>query len=255
MSKHVLEGISVSKYFGGLRANDDVTIRVGAAEIVGMIGPNGSGKTTFFNCVAGNHPPDAGKILLSGKDVTNFSPQHVARLGVIRTFQHTRTYLEMTCSECLLISAPPRELDSWRLLGTFSDELRHRAHELLMQFGLSEKADEKAGQLSFGQRRLLEIAMAVMKEPRVILLDEPTAGIDPSNIAMLVNLVSDMAHKRGISILLIEHNVPVVTEIASRLYCMNAGCVLVEGTPKEVVSDPRVLAAYLGSTSVAGLGI
>jgi len=236
----------VSKRFGGVLANDRISLEVRRGEIVGLIGPNGSGKTTLFNSIVGHHPIDSGTVWFEGANITGLSVQKVTRAGVLRTFQMTRIYRSMTCLENLLISLPHPNLRSIQLPRRFPASAASRALSLLDFVGLSEQRDRTAGDLSYGQQRLLEVAMALMNEPKILLLDEPTAGISPWLIDVLIARLRLVRREFGISLLMIEHNMRVIFDIAERVYCLDRGSVLAEGPPERIRSDARVIEAYLG---------
>jgi ABC-type branched-subunit amino acid transport system ATPase component len=236
----------VSKRFGGVLANDRISLEVRKGEIVGLIGPNGSGKTTLFNSIVGHHPIDSGTVWFEGADITGLSVQKVTRKGVLRTFQMTRIYRSMTCFENLLISLPHRHLRSIQLPRRFPASAASQALSLLELVELSDQRDQTAGDLSYGQQRLLELAMALMNQPKILLLDEPTAGISPSLIDVLIARLRRVPRDFGISLLMIEHNMRVILDIAERVYCLDRGSVLAEGPPERIRSDARVIEAYLG---------
>jgi ABC-type branched-subunit amino acid transport system ATPase component len=237
----------VSKRFGGVVANDRISLRAHHGEIVGLIGPNGSGKTTLFNSIVGHHPVDSGRVVFEGRDITGLRVAAVARLGVLRTFQQTRTYRAMTCLENLQISLPHPHLAPSQLARGWPAETTERALALLEFVGLAAHRHELAGALSFGQQRLLELVMALMNEPRLLLLDEPTAGINPSLINALLLRLRRVSSELGITMIVIEHNMRVIMALAERIYCLNRGQVLAEGPPERIREDPRVIAAYLGA--------
>jgi ABC-type branched-subunit amino acid transport system ATPase component len=241
-----LEITGISKLFGPLLANDDVSLHVAQDEIVGLIGPNGSGKTTLFNCIVGHHPPDSGKILFEGRDITGCRVQETARLGILRTFQRTRTYHQLTCLENVQASLPNGYLRLANILSPIGSRTTSDALAMLDFIGLGGKRDALAGELSFGQRRLLELAMVLMSRPKLLLLDEPTSGISPQRIAALIERIRSARVLFGMTLLVIEHNMPVIAELADRIYCLNRGHVLAEGNPRQVFDDPRVADAYLG---------
>jgi len=246
-STHQLDVRDVSKSFGGVRANDKISIRVGRGEIVGLIGPNGSGKTTLFNSIVGQHRIDSGSVHFEGEDITHLRVQKIARLGILRTFQHTRTYHGMTCLENIQISLPNRHLRMRQLALPLPADSNQRAHALLEFAGLLEQRHTLAGQLSFGQQRLLELAMVVMNEPRLVLLDEPTAGVNPTAINDVVERLRHVCRETGTTLVVIEHNIAVIMDLADRIYCLNHGHVLAEGPPELIKKDQRVIDAYLGA--------
>lgn len=240
---------AVHKHFGGVRANDGVDLAVPAGRIVGLIGPNGSGKTTLFNVVTGSAPADRGQVSFDGRDITGLRPAEIARLGLMRTFQHAGVYAELSCLDNLLASRS-RAAEPLQALWRRPPAPDHdRAHELLAHVGLQAKASQRAGELSYGQRKLLELAMALMSQPRLLLLDEPTAGVSPALIPELVERLRHANAALGITLLVIEHNMPVVMDLADQVFCMARGRVLASGTPAQVRADERVLNAYLGGAA------
>jgi branched-chain amino acid transport system ATP-binding protein len=243
----ILEVRGVRKAFGGVVANRDVTLSVPAGKIYGLIGPNGSGKTTLFNSIAGSHPIDAGSVRFLGREISRLRVPEIARLGLLRTFQQTRTYLRMTCLQNLLISVSVSEL-GWRsLFRKSSPSERLKAEELLEFVGLFPQRHLRAGDLSFGQQKLLELAMALVSEPRMLLLDEPTAGINPTLINGLLDRLRRVNGDRGITLLVIEHNMRVIMGLAEYIFCLAHGELLAEGKPEAIQTDPRVIDAYLGA--------
>ena len=243
----MLEVRGVHKAFGGVVANRDVTLAVPAGKIYGLIGPNGSGKTTLFNSIAGHHPIDAGSIRFQGREISALRVPEIARLGLLRTFQQTRTYARMTCVQNMLISVPASDL-GWRSLFRKSTPAeRLEADELLEFVGLYPKRHLRAGDLSFGQQKLLELAMALMSEPSMLLLDEPTAGINPTLINGLLDRLRRVNGERGITLLVIEHNMRVIMGLAEYIYCLAHGELLAEGKPETIQTDQRVIDAYLGA--------
>jgi ABC-type branched-subunit amino acid transport system ATPase component len=242
----MLELQAVHKHFGGVRANDGVSLAVPAGAIVGLIGPNGSGKTTLFNAVTGSPAPDSGRVRFDGRDITGLGPAAVARLGLLRTFQQAGVFGGLSCLDNLLASqgrAAEPVLAMWRRPRAHD---RDRAQALLDLVGLSAKASQLAGELSYGQRKLLELAMALMNRPRMLLLDEPTAGVSPALIPELVERLRHANTAMGITLLVIEHNMQVIMDLAHHVLCMARGRVLASGTPEQVRADERVLQAYLG---------
>ena len=232
----------VSKSFGGISANRAITFDVAPGELVGIIGPNGAGKSTLFECISGFYAPDAGDIELDGARLNRLSPDRVCRLGVARTFQKLRPFSGMTVVENVMVGALTRT--------TNVKHAREQAHEWLRRVGLIEKANAYARTLSTGQRKRLEMARALATQPRVVLLDEVTGGVDQRSIPGLVELVREL-HAGGLTLLLIEHNMRVVTAVAKRILALHMGELIADGPPEVVARDRRVVEAYLGQAYVA----
>ncbi len=242
----LIEVAGVSKAFGGIVANSEITLNVPEGRITGLIGPNGSGKTTLFNSIVGYHPIDSGSIRYEGREISDLRVQQIARLGLLRTFQQTRIYSKMDCVKNMLISVPHRTATFLDMFRKYPPELTDRAERLLEFVGLYQKRHLISGDLSFGQQKLLEFAMALMNEPRILLLDEPTAGINPTLINGLVDRLKRAASELGITLFIIEHNMPVIMGLADNIYCLANGKLLAEGSPKQIRNDKRVVEAYLG---------
>ncbi len=242
-----IEVEGVSKAFGGVQANRDISLSVPQGRITGLIGPNGSGKTTLFNSVVGYHPIDSGSIRFEGREISKLRVPQIARLGLLRTFQQTRIYSKMNCVENMLISVPHRSGGWSTMFGEFPPELTEKAEHLLEFVGLYSKRRLISGDLSFGQQKLLEFAMALMNEPKTLLLDEPTAGINPTLINGLIDRLKRANEEFGITLFVIEHNMRVIMNLAERIYCLAHGELLAEGTPEEIRNDQRVVDAYLGA--------
>ncbi len=239
--------VNVSKSFGGVVANADISLQVMPGEIVALIGPNGSGKSTLFNSIVGYHPLDGGQIVFEGTELNALRVRQIAALGLVRTFQSTRIYGEMSCLENMLISSRS-SFASWRsILQRPSPAAYRRAEELLDFVGIVSKRHFIAGTMSFGQQKLLEFAMALMNEPRMLLLDEPTAGINPTLINGLITKLKQANAEFGLTLFVIEHNMRVVMNLAQRVYCLAHGRMLAEGTAAEIRDNPVVLEAYLGA--------
>ena len=243
----MLELVGVSKSFGGIRANDQVSLKVEQGAIVGLIGPNGSGKTTLFNAIAGAHPIDSGSIRFKGEEISTLLAGDIARKGIIRTFQQPRLYREMSVAANLLVSTAIRRSSFAGLFGRAPPDAAERGAELLEFVGLAAKQDTLAGDLSFGQQKLLELAMALVNDPELLLLDEPTAGINPVLIDSLIDRLKAANKERGLTLLVIEHNMPVIMGLAEHIYCLAHGKLLADGPPQTVRRDTKVLDAYLGT--------
>ena len=247
MSNTVIEVNGVSKAYGGVIANKDISLTVQEGGITGLIGPNGSGKTTLFNSIVGYHPIDGGSITFEGREISKLQVQQIARLGLLRTFQQTRIYGKMDCVDNMLISIPQRQA-TFRDMFAPRDRASIEKSERLLEFvGLYEKRYLLAGDLSFGQQKLLEFAMALMNEPKVLLLDEPTAGINPTLINGLIDRLRRANTEFGITLLVIEHNMRVIMNMAETIYCLAHGEMLASGTPDEIQNNQAVIDAYLGA--------
>jgi ABC-type branched-subunit amino acid transport system ATPase component len=242
----MIEVREVSKAFGGVVANNKISLDVPIGRVTGLIGPNGSGKTTLFNSIVGYHPIDAGSIKFEGHEISDLQVQQIARRGLLRTFQQTRIYSKMNCVKNMLISVPHRHQTYRDMFSPFPPEVMDRAEQLLEFVGLYSKRQLIAGNLSFGQQKLLEFAMALMNEPKVLLLDEPTAGINPTLINGLIDRLRRAAAELGVTLFVIEHNMPVIMDLADNIYCLANGRLLAHGTPDEIQNDERVVNAYLG---------
>jgi len=247
MAEQVIEVSHVSKSFGGVVANHDVSLAVPKGKITGLIGPNGSGKTTLFNSIVGYHPIDSGSIRFKGREISDMNVQKIARLGLVRTFQQTRIYGKLNCLQNMLISIPHRNASWVDMFGTHSARIHERAEQLLDFVGLYAKRRLMAGSLSFGQQKLLEFAMALMNEPEVLMLDEPTAGINPTLINGLIDRLKRANTEFGITMFVIEHNMRVIMNLADSIYCLAHGELLAHGTPEKIQNDQTVIDAYLGA--------
>ncbi len=249
MSDPILEVSGACKAFGGVVANRDVSLTVERGSITGLIGPNGSGKTTLFNSIVGQHPLDGGSIRFEGREIARLGVQQIARLGLARTFQQTRIFGKMDCVENMIVALPERE-GGWRhMFNPCPAQAIEKAEQLLAFVGLYSKRRLPAGSLSFGQQKLLEFAMALMNDPTMLLLDEPTAGINPTLINGLIDRLKRANRDFGITLLVIEHNMRVIMSLAQHIYCMSVGRVLASGPPERVRDDPRVVDAYLGEAA------
>ena len=243
----IIQVRDVNKSFGGVIANRDISIDVEEGKITGLIGPNGSGKTTLFNSIVGYHPIDSGTILFENHEISKLRVQKIARLGVLRTFQQTRIYSKMNCVKNMLISAAHHNTKLMDMFTQYPLELTERAEKLLEFVGLYGKRFLISGDLSFGQQKLLEFAMALMNEPKVLLLDEPTAGINPTLINGLIDRLKRANYEFGITLFVIEHNMRVVMNLADNIYCLAHGEMLAHGTPDDIKQNQKVIDAYLGA--------
>jgi ABC-type branched-subunit amino acid transport system ATPase component len=231
----ILQVVNVTKYFGGLRALYNCSLDIHKSEILGLIGPNGSGKTTLFNIIVNLYRPDSGYILFKGKKIEGLRPYHVAKLGIGRTFQGVKTFSNLTVIENMIIAGMVRK----------TELTTERAYELLTTFGFEYLANEYSKNLSFGQQRLLELAMSLMPDPEFLMLDEPAAGVHPVIRNRILELIKSMKAK-GKTFLVIEHNIDFVAKCSDRVVVLNQGQKLAEGPPKIVWENPDVIRAYLG---------
>lgn len=237
---------NVSKSFGGVVANHQISLSVAEGKIIGLIGPNGSGKTTLFNSIVGQYPVEQGKIYFNDQKISKCTVSEIARSGLLRTYQQTRVYGQMDCIQNMLISSHYAHSQWWHMLTRFPPEIREEAEDLLEFVGLFEKRFLLAGDLSFGQQKLLEFSMALMNKPKMLLLDEPTAGINPTLINGLIDRLVKVNQQRGITLLVIEHNMRVIMNLAEHIYCLAHGEMLAQGTPYDIQNNSRVIDAYLG---------
>ena len=243
----ILEVQGVTKAFGGVIANDNISLTVPKGSIVGLMGPNGSGKTTLFNSIVGYHPIDGGSITFEEREISKLRVPEIARLGLLRTFQQTRIYGMMSCLENMQISVPDTRDGLRTMFSKVPPAVTERAEGLLEFVGLYAKRHLRAGELSFGQRKLLELAMALMHEPKLLLLDEPTAGINPVLINSLIDRLKHINADLGVTLFVIEHNIRVIMKLAEHVYCLTHGQLLADGPPDEIQTDQRVIDAYLGA--------
>jgi branched-chain amino acid transport system ATP-binding protein len=242
----LLEIRQLTKHFFRLSALSRVSLSVEQGELLGIIGPNGSGKTTLFNCITGVLPPSAGEVRYQGQDITGWAPDAVYHLGIARTFQLIQLFPEMTVMENMLMGAQERRGTLWgRLLRREGTEDAARARRLLEYLGIAAVQGNLASNLSYGQQKLLDFGMALMSEPRLILLDEPLAGVNPTMINTLVERILEL-NAQGYTFVVIEHNMEVVMSLCRRIVVLSQGEQIAAGTPAEVAENPLVLDAYFG---------
>ena len=253
MNKRVLEVTHATMRFGGLVAVNDLNMHIDSQEIVALIGPNGAGKTTAFNMITGVYAPTEGSVILQGHSITRMRPDRIASAGIARTFQNIRLFKALTVLDNVLIAQHVRLTASW--LGAVLRSPRYRkeearayerAKELLTYVGLWEVRDEISSSLPYGMQRKLEIARALATQPTLLLLDEPAAGMNPAESAELTELIRGIRDRYHLTVLLIEHHMDVVMDISDRIYVLNYGGLIAEGTPAEIQQNDDVIRAYLG---------
>lgn len=243
----LLEGQDVSKYFGGLAALNGVNFAVYPGEIMGLIGPNGSGKTTLFDCLSRVQDINEGQVFFKGEEITNKKPYQVAHMGLARTFQVIRVYRKMTVLDNMLLSHQWGSQSMLQIFRPSQKKTEQRARELAEFLLLEHLIDEKAGNLSGGQQRLLEIGMALMPNPDLILLDEATSGVNPTLIETIKDRIRELNEKQAKTFLLIEHNIQFISDLCSRVFVLDYGQKLAEGTPAEIMENESVIEAYFGA--------
>tara|TARA_B100001750_G_C15404325_1_gene544296 strand:- start:296 stop:1066 length:771 start_codon:yes stop_codon:yes gene_type:complete len=251
----LLDAVGITKSFSGIRALDDVTLRVVEGERVGLIGPNGAGKTTLFNCILGTLRPDSGSVILNGVDLGSLPVHRRARMGMGRTFQRIELFSDTTVVEHLLIAERVRQGNGalWKdLLGRgrpTSDEIR-RCAEVLDLLGLTDLAEEPIESLSLGQGRLVEVGRALVTGPRLLLLDEPSSGLDRAETDALAATLAEIQREKGFAVLLVEHDVELVAAFTDRTYVLDFGRLIANGPTEQMMADAEVRRAYLGDLEV-----
>ncbi len=243
-----METASVNMRFGGLTALDNVTFSVQEGEVRGIIGPNGAGKTTLFNVITGELKPTSGKIFLRGRDITSFTPHVICQEGLSRTFQLTFIFPEMTVYESIWVGVNTRARRPWNpfVLADRVADLSQKAREISQLVGLEERMNELAANLSYGDQKVLEIAMALSTQPSVLLLDEPTQGVSPKETDNISEVIKKLSKK--MTIILIEHSMDIVLSLCNSITVLNEGRVVAEGSPEEISKNEEVQRVYIGET-------
>jgi branched-chain amino acid transport system ATP-binding protein len=233
----LLDVQSISKYFGGVRASDDVSFHVDRGEIVSIIGPNGAGKSTLFSCITGFHRVDKGRVFFKGQDITNQRPHTIGKLGIVRTFQIVQVISDMTVLENVMTGGFLRQ--------SRVADVRRNAEEMLAFTGLADKQNHNALELSISDKKRLEVSMSLAMKPELIMLDESMAGLTRVELREMIALIRKV-RENGVTVVVVEHVMEAVMELSDRVIVLNTGRKIVEGPPKEVVANPEVIRAYLG---------
>jgi len=240
-SKPILQVSNLTKRFGNLVAVNNVSLQIDGGEIVGLIGPNGAGKTTFFNTITGLYSPDGGRVIFKGEDITGAPPHKICKLGMSRTFQVTKAFTEMTVEETVRVGAYNRHGE---------DDVAEKVDEVIAFCGLEEIRHQKCGDLGLAPLRRVELARAMATEPDLLLLDEAGAGLTAAELAELMEILRRLNREQGVTLCVVEHVMQMVMGLCERIFVLDAGELIAEGTPEEISNNPRVIEAYLGERAI-----